>query len=124
MVTVRDNGPLAVHDPVESARHPHLEAFHCPPEGYGIGRLDDAVHVVALHGEVDQAEAESFAPSRKRALESAKAPMRAEVPDFRPDPHGDVERAATKLPSRAVRHVLARRLAFAASATARASPAG
>jgi len=48
VVAVRDDRPPAVHDAIESARHPHLETLHCAPERYGIGRLDDAVHVQTL----------------------------------------------------------------------------
>jgi len=85
---------------------------------------DDHVDVVALDGEVDEAETEPLATPREGALEGAEASMRAQVPDFPPHAHRDMQRAAAELAALAVRDVLARRLPLAAGAFSRAAPAG
>src|SRR6266446_1275233 len=81
------------------------------------------VQLVALHREVHQAEPEALASARKRALQGAEAAMRPQIPDFPADADGNVERAATKLPARPVRNVLARGLSLAAGAPPGTAPA-
>jgi len=85
---------------------------------------DDHVDVVALDGEVDEAETEPLATPREGALEGAEASMRAQVPDFPPHAHRDMQGPAAELPALAVRDVLAWRLPLAAGALSRAAPAG
>src|SRR2546422_838160 len=116
--------PAARHHLVERARHPHREALDGPAERHDIRGLDDHVDVVALNGEVNEAEAEPFAASREGALEGAEAAMSAQAPDFPPHAHRDVQGAAAELAALAVRDVLARRLPLAAGALSRAAPAG
>src|SRR5438132_4401054 len=123
VVAVGEDRPPAVHHLVQGAGHPHLEPLHRAPERHGVRRLDDVVHVVALHREVHQAEPEALASARKRALEGAEAAMRPQVPDLLADPDGDVERTVTKLPARPVRDVLAPGLSLAAGAPPGTAPA-
>ena len=61
VVAIGEHGAGAVHQLVEGARHPHLEPLHRAAQRLRVGRLDDAVDVVALHGELHQAEAEALA---------------------------------------------------------------
>ena len=93
---------LPAHHLVERARHADFEAFHRAPEGFGVGRFDDEVDVVALDGEVNQPEAESLASAGERALERAKAAMRSQVPDFAPNANGDMQRATPESPAAAM----------------------
>ena len=85
---------------------------------------DDHVDVVALDGEVDEAETEPLATPREGALEGAEASMRAQVPDFPPHTHRDVQRAPTELAALAMRDVFARRLPLATGAFPGAAPVG
>ena len=122
VIAIGEYGSAAAHDAVERARHPHLQAFHRAPQALRIGGLDDVVHVVALHREVHQAEAEPFASARKGVAQSAKATVRAQVPHLATDPDGHVQRAIAELAADSVWNVGARRLALASGAAPRATP--
>jgi hypothetical protein len=108
VIAIGEYGSAAAHDPVERARHPHLQAFHGAPQALRIEGLYDVVHVVALHREVHQAEAKPFAPARKGVAQGAKASVRAQVPDLATDPDGDVQRAIAELAADSVRDIGAR----------------
>ena len=90
----------------------NLQALHGARERELVGRLDDEVDVVPLHGEVNEAEAKPGAAALEGAPQLTKAAMRAEVPDFLPHSRGDVQRAAGETGTRAMNDVSSRALAL------------
>ena len=93
VVAVGEHGAAAVHDSIQRARHAHLQALHRAAQRHLVGRLHDAVDVVALHGEVHEAEPEPLAPFREGAAQGAEAAVRAQVPDLLADAYRDVQRS-------------------------------
>ncbi len=83
-------GPL--HHRVERARDADGEALHPAAQCLVRVRLDDKVQVVALHGELDEAQRMAALVRGKGTDDAPEAASAAQVPDVAPDPQGDVNR--------------------------------
>src|SRR6266545_5739914 len=90
VVTVCEHPASTVHQLVQALGQADAEALHALPEGRLVGGLDDEVDVIALHGELTNAHGEPVRSREDGLAEYGEAAPRAEVPDVREHPQGDL----------------------------------
>ena len=122
VVPIGEDRSSPAHDAVQGAGHANLQALHGARERELVGRLDDEVDVVPLHGEVNEAEAKPGATAFESAPQLTKAAMRAKVPNFLPHARGHVQRAAAETGTRAMNDLASRALALPPCTLARTAP--
>jgi hypothetical protein len=119
---IAPDGALALERLVDGAREADDEPAHAAAERGGVARLDQHVHVIGLHGEVDDAEctprAAAVGGPAERFADACEHPLPTKAAD--PRAERDMHRvlAAMRRP-RAMRRARTRSLGRAAGAAAR-----
>ncbi len=78
VIALCKDATLALETAIDGSRQPHRQALHASRECSPIARFGDQVEVIALHGEVHEAEAETLLAVRERKLNSAKQLFQAQ----------------------------------------------
>src|SRR5437588_806673 len=68
MIAVGQHGSATAHHAIEATRDADGQALHAAGERAAVGRLDEQVHVIALHRKMDDAEAELAAAAAERRV--------------------------------------------------------
>jgi hypothetical protein len=91
VVAVREQAALALQPRVDGARHAHAEALYPAREGATVSRFGDEMQMVALHGEMHEAKAETLLALRERAAHTDGQRLRAQGRHAGREPQRDVQ---------------------------------
>jgi hypothetical protein len=120
VIAIGEHFAASTEGAVDRARQSHRQALHRAREAARVPGLDDEVHVVALHGELDDARVEAIARPLQALHDPAKAARAAQVREPGEDFHGDEDRSRTaQRAARAVPDARSRSDRFAARSVAR-----
>ena len=70
--SVREDTTLALELAVDGARHANVQSLHAAGQRAAVCCFCDQMQMVALHGEVYQAEAKALLPAGKHLLHARK----------------------------------------------------